>query len=106
MANPTRSWAGCSSGKDSAFAVDVVGLLPTLDAATRRVPVPGVPHAVVQAQAEALGLPLRTLDLRPAELAARGGRRGRGARRAGRVRGRRAETGMSGACGVNTGTER
>ncbi|WP_219412491.1 adenine nucleotide alpha hydrolase [Pseudonocardia nigra] len=72
MANPTRSWVSWSSGKDGAFAlyaaretaaVDVVGLFTTLDTTTCRVPVHGVPHALVQAQADALGLPLHTVDL-------------------------------------------
>lgn len=72
MTNPTRAWVSWSSGKDGAFAlhavretgaVDVVGLFTTLEATTRRVPVHGVPHVLVQAQADALGLPLHTLDL-------------------------------------------
>ncbi|GEL18359.1 ATP-binding domain-containing protein [Pseudonocardia asaccharolytica] len=72
MTNPTRGWVSWSSGKDAAFAlhtvretraVDVVGLLTTMNAATRRVPVHAVPHALVQAQADALGLPLHTVDL-------------------------------------------
>jgi uncharacterized protein (TIGR00290 family) len=72
MADRTRAWASWSSGKDGAFAlhvaretgaVDVVGLFTTLDAAARRVPVHGVPHVLVQAQADALGLPLHTVDL-------------------------------------------
>jgi len=67
----TRAWLSWSSGKDAAFAlavaraggVDVVGLLTTVDAATGRVPVHGVPGALVQAQADALGLPLHVVEL-------------------------------------------
>ena len=62
------SW---SSGKDAAWAlhvlrqrgVEVVGLMTTIDAATGRVGMHGVPRAVVSAQAEAAGLPLRTVAL-------------------------------------------
>ncbi|MDT0632783.1 hypothetical protein RQM47_00820 [Rubrivirga sp. S365] len=62
------SW---SSGKDAAWAlwvlrdrgVDVSGLLTTLDEATGRVGLHGVPRDVVEAQAEAAGLPLHTVAL-------------------------------------------
>jgi uncharacterized protein (TIGR00290 family) len=62
------SW---SSGKDSAFALPVArasgiavdGLLTTIDVETQRVPIHGVPHVLVQAQARALGLPLHTVAL-------------------------------------------
>ena len=72
MGISTRGWVSWSSGKDSAFAahavreagdVDVVGLLTTVHAATGRVPVHGVPHALVRAQARALGLPLHLVEL-------------------------------------------
>lgn len=68
----SRAWLSWSSGKDSTFAlqavraagaVTVVGLLTTLDAATGRVPVHGVPHGLVRAQARALGLPLHVVEL-------------------------------------------
>jgi uncharacterized protein (TIGR00290 family) len=66
-----RAWVSWLSGKDSAFALRVaraeglavVGLLTTVEAASARVPVHGVEHALVAAQAETLGLPLRTVAL-------------------------------------------
>lgn len=67
-----RAWVSWSSGKDSAAALnaareagdlDVVGLLTTVDADTGRVPVHGVPLALVRAQAAALGLPMRVVEL-------------------------------------------
>lgn len=72
MDAPPRAWLSWSSGKDSAFAlqaaraagtVEVVGLLTTVDAATGRVPVHGVPGELVRAQARALGLPLHVVQL-------------------------------------------
>ncbi|MFN3596722.1 MAG: ATP-binding protein [Rubricoccaceae bacterium] len=62
------SW---SSGKDAAWAlhtlrargVPVSGLLTTADERAGRVPVHDVPLGLVQAQSEALGLPLRTVPL-------------------------------------------
>lgn len=62
------SW---SSGKDAAWALHVLrqqgaavtGLLTTLDAATGRVGMHGVPRVVVEAQARAAGLPLRSVAL-------------------------------------------
>jgi uncharacterized protein (TIGR00290 family) len=67
-----RAWLSWSSGKDAAFAlaatraagmVDVTGLLTTVDAATGRVPVHGVPLSLVRAQARALNLPQRVVEL-------------------------------------------
>jgi uncharacterized protein (TIGR00290 family) len=65
-----RAWVSWSSGKDAAFALgavgaslDVVGLLTTVDAAGGRVPVHGVAHELVRAQARALGLPLHVVEL-------------------------------------------
>src|ERR1700754_1868081 len=71
MSAPGRTWVSWSSGKDSAFALHtaraagstVDGLLTTVDAGSDRVPVHGVPHALVQAQARALLLPLHTVAL-------------------------------------------
>jgi uncharacterized protein (TIGR00290 family) len=71
---PTRpravvSW---SSGKDSAFAlgevlrdgsVEVVGLLTTVTAAFGRVSMHGVREALLDAQAEALGLPVYRVEI-------------------------------------------
>jgi uncharacterized protein (TIGR00290 family) len=63
------SW---SSGKDSAFAlgevvregsVDVVGLLTTITAAFGRVSMHGVREALLDAQAEALGLPVYRVEI-------------------------------------------
>lgn len=63
------SW---SSGKDSAYAlhvarsgggVEVVGLLTTINEAADRVSMHGVRHELLRRQAEALGLPLRTVGL-------------------------------------------
>jgi uncharacterized protein (TIGR00290 family) len=63
------SW---SSGKDSALAlsevrasgaVDVVGLLTTLNAEADRVAMHGVRRAVLDAQADALGLPVCAVEL-------------------------------------------
>ncbi|MHA6627314.1 Dph6-related ATP pyrophosphatase [Pseudonocardia sichuanensis] len=65
-----RGWVSWSSGKDAAFALgavgaslDVVGLLTTVDAGSGRVPVHGVAHELVRAQARALGLPLHVVEL-------------------------------------------
>jgi uncharacterized protein (TIGR00290 family) len=65
-----RGWMSWSSGKDGALAlqavrdaVDVVGLLTTLDGGTGQVPVHGVPNELVRAQARALGLPLHVVEL-------------------------------------------
>ena len=63
------SW---SSGKDSALALhearaagefDVVGLLTTVNAEFDRVAMHGVRRALLEAQAEALGLPLNVVEL-------------------------------------------
>jgi uncharacterized protein (TIGR00290 family) len=62
------SW---SSGKDSAYALHaaraagltVAGLLTTVDVDSDRVPVHGVAHSLVRAQARALGLPLHAVAL-------------------------------------------
>ncbi|MEM1043286.1 MAG: ATP-binding protein [Bacteroidota bacterium] len=63
------SW---SSGKDAAWAlhvlrqradVEVVGLLTTLNEAADRVAMHGVRRSLVEVQAEAAGLPLRTVGL-------------------------------------------
>lgn len=63
------SW---SSGKDSAWAlhvlrqrgeVEVVGLLTTINTNFQRVAMHGIRHALVKAQAEAAGLPLREVPL-------------------------------------------
>jgi uncharacterized protein (TIGR00290 family) len=63
------SWSG---GKDSALAlcqaqtageVDVVGLLTTVNAKFDRVAMHGVRRSLLEAQAEALGLPLHVVEL-------------------------------------------
>lgn len=63
------SW---SSGKDSAWAlhllrqdpdIEVVGLLTTVNAAFDRVAMHGVRRAILEAQAEAAGLPLHVVEL-------------------------------------------
>jgi uncharacterized protein (TIGR00290 family) len=63
------SW---SSGKDSAWALhllrqsdecEIVGLLTTMNAAFDRVAMHGTRRALLEAQAEAAGLPLRTIPL-------------------------------------------
>ena len=63
------SW---SSGKDSAFALhvigqnpelDVVGLLVTLNAAADRVAMHAVRRELVEAQADRLGLPLHVVEI-------------------------------------------
>jgi uncharacterized protein (TIGR00290 family) len=67
-----RALVSWSSGKDSAWAlhalrergdVEVVGLLTTLNEAFGRVAMHGVPDALLEAQAEALGLPLWKVPL-------------------------------------------
>ncbi len=63
---------GWSSGKDSAWAlhvlrsepgVEVIGLLTTMNGTFDRVAMHAVRRALLQRQAEAVGLPLRTVDL-------------------------------------------
>ena len=62
----TRAWMSWSSGKDSAFAlhearssgVDVTGLLVTMNASVDRVAMHAVRRELVDAQADALGLPV------------------------------------------------
>lgn len=65
-----RAWVAWSSGKDSALALhdaladpglEVVGLLTTLDEASDAVTMHAVPRALVEAQADALGLPLHVV---------------------------------------------
>jgi uncharacterized protein (TIGR00290 family) len=71
MSEPERVLLAWSSGKDSAFTlhvlrsqgVQVVGLLTTMNAAADRVAMHAVRHALLDAQAEAVGLPLHTVDL-------------------------------------------
>lgn len=67
-----RAWMSWSSGKDSALAlheartageVDVVGLLTTVNAVADRVAMHGVRRTLLEAQAHALGLPLRVVEL-------------------------------------------
>lgn len=71
MTRPT-AWLSWSSGKDSAFSlavlreqaeVDVVGLVTTINAAADRVAMHGVRRDLLQQQADAVGLPLRTVAL-------------------------------------------
>src|SRR5205823_8854983 len=67
-----RTWLSWSSGKDSAFAlhvlrqgtsVDVVGLVVTLNADADRVAMHAVRRALVEAQAERVGLPLHIVKI-------------------------------------------
>src|SRR5689334_899185 len=67
-----RALLSWSSGKDSAWAihllrqqgeVEVVGLLTTLNEVADRVAMHAVRSELLQAQAEAVGLPLRTVGL-------------------------------------------
>ena len=67
-----RTLLSWSTGKDSAWAlhvlrqradVDVVGLVTTINAAFDRVAMHGVRRALVEAQAEAAGLPLHVLEI-------------------------------------------
>ena len=72
MPQPRKTLLAWSSGKDSAYAlwtlrqdptVEVVGLLTTLNSSVDRVSMHAVRTAVLQAQAEAAGLPLITIPL-------------------------------------------
>ena len=65
------NWSG---GKDSAHALwramrsgdyEIVALLTTVDGSTRRSTMHGIPAALLQAQAERIGIPLYRLDLAP-----------------------------------------
>lgn len=67
-----RAWVSWSSGKDSLMAlaevrragtVQVTGLLTTVNAAANRVAMHGVRRELLEAQAEALGLPLHVVEL-------------------------------------------
>jgi len=66
------AWMSWSSGKDSAFAlqvaraeqcVDLQGLLVTVNTDADRVAMHAVRHTLVQAQAERLGLPLHVVEI-------------------------------------------
>jgi uncharacterized protein (TIGR00290 family) len=70
--HPRKALLAWSSGKDSAYAlwtlrqdptVEVVGLLTTLNSSVDRVSMHAVRTSVLQAQAEAAGLPLITVPL-------------------------------------------
>src|SRR5262249_45654544 len=72
MSAPERILLAWSSGKDSAWAlharrqdptVDVVGLLTTLSAAHDRVAMHAVRRTLLEAQADAVGLPVLTVPL-------------------------------------------
>lgn len=65
------NWSG---GKDSALALyktlqageyDVVALLTTVNRVSRRSSMHGIPHSLLQLQADSIGLPLYVVDLRP-----------------------------------------
>ena len=67
-----KAWMSWSSGKDSAQAlhearaagdVEVLGLLTTVNATAERVAMHGVRRELLEAQAEALGLPLHVVEL-------------------------------------------
>lgn len=66
------AWMSWSSGKDSTLAlhelraagdVEVVGLLTTVNSVAERVAMHGVRRTLLEAQAEALGLPLQVVEL-------------------------------------------
>lgn len=68
----TRAWMSWSSGKDSALALhcarhelglDVVGLLTTVNSTANRVAMHAVRRALLEQQAESLGLPLHVVEL-------------------------------------------
>jgi uncharacterized protein (TIGR00290 family) len=70
--HPRKTLLAWSSGKDSAYAlwtlrqdptVEVVGLLTTLNSSVDRVSMHAVRRTVLEAQAEAAGLPLTTIPL-------------------------------------------
>jgi uncharacterized protein (TIGR00290 family) len=72
MATGAKTWLSWSSGKDSAFAlhllrqdsaVDVVGLVVTLNADADRVAMHAVRRTLVEAQAERVGLPLHIVEI-------------------------------------------
>jgi uncharacterized protein (TIGR00290 family) len=72
MASPVSTWLSWSSGKDSAWALhrlrrgadyEVVGLLTTLNSAFDRVAMHSTRREVLEAQAEAVGLPLHVVPL-------------------------------------------
>lgn len=67
-----KAWMSWSSGKDSAFAlhairsageIDVVGLLTTVNATANRIAMHAVRRALLEAQADALGLPVHVVEL-------------------------------------------
>jgi uncharacterized protein (TIGR00290 family) len=67
-----RAWMSWSSGKDSALAlhtvrtsgdVDVVGLVTTVNSTAQRVAMHAVRRSLLEAQADALGLPLHVVEL-------------------------------------------
>jgi uncharacterized protein (TIGR00290 family) len=71
MSRP-KAWVSWSSGKDSLLALhlvrsagelDVVGLVTTVDSAVERVAVHAVRRSLLEAQADALGLPLHVVEL-------------------------------------------
>ncbi len=72
MPEPARTILAWSSGKDSAFAlwvlrqrpdIEVVGLLTTLNSSVERVSMHAVRESVLEAQADACGLPLLRVPL-------------------------------------------
>lgn len=67
-----RAWMSWSTGKDSALAlhtvraagrVEVTGLLTTVNSAADRVAMHAVRRVLLEAQADALGLPMRVVEL-------------------------------------------
>ena len=72
MAGRRKAIMAWSSGKDSAYALhlvrqqgdfDVVALLTTIDGSARRIAMHGVPKALLDRQAVAVGLPLRKIAI-------------------------------------------
>ena len=73
MSRP-KAWLSWSTGKDSAWSlhevrargeIEVVRLLTTVNAANRRVAMHAVREELLDAQAEALGLPLLKVPIPP-----------------------------------------
>ncbi|WP_234977458.1 adenine nucleotide alpha hydrolase [Ferrimonas marina] len=72
MTQLLKTWLSWSSGKDSAWAlhqlkrdpnVELLGLFTTVNRSAERVAIHGVREALLQAQANSLGLPLVVIDL-------------------------------------------
>src|SRR5690348_6563461 len=67
-----KAWMAWSSGKDSAWAlhttrqigdVEIIGLMTTVTTAYDRISMHGVRRTLLEAQADALGLPLHCVEI-------------------------------------------